>query len=192
MYLQTNLNLHSASKKTQSSESSSARSGSKLSDVSSSHGKTLRHRKKSSKSKKMSTDVSQDTNSSVFTPSQPSASQPSTPNPRANSKTSYYPSTSSFASYTSTERKKKKSWMSSAISPNYKSRCNEVRKNFPELPANEMLIGDYSCALQKDILVHGRIYITTNYLCFYANIFRWETAVSIPWKEVRKITIFIF
>lgn len=135
----------------------------------------------------MSTDILQDS-SSVFTPSQPSASQPSTPNPRANSKTSYYPSTSSFTSYTSTERKKKKSWMSSAISPNYKSRCNEVRKNFPELPANEMLIGDYSCALQKDILVHGRIYITTNYLCFYANIFRWETAVSIPWKEVTAMT----
>ena len=74
--------------------------------------------------------------------------------------------------------------MSSALSRTYRQRCEEVKKNFPGLPSNEMLIGDYSCALQKDILVHGRIYITTNYLCFYANIFRWETAVSIPWKEV--------
>jgi hypothetical protein len=37
---------------------------------------------------------------------------------------------------------------------------------------------DYSCALQKDILVHGRLYVSQNYLCFYANIFRWETSVS--------------
>jgi len=49
-------------------------------------------------------------------------------------------------------------------------------------------VGDYSCALQKDILVHGRVYITTNYLCFYANIFRWETAVIIPWKQVTAMT----
>merc|ERR1712098_180810 len=70
----------------ESSSARSARSASKLSDASASHVKTLRHKKKSSKSKKMSTDISQDS-SSVFTPSQPSASQPSTPNPRANSKT---------------------------------------------------------------------------------------------------------
>ena len=41
------------------------------------------------------------------------------------------------------------------------------------------LFSDYSCALQKDILVHGRIYITQSYICFYANIFRWETVVSL-------------
>ena len=41
------------------------------------------------------------------------------------------------------------------------------------------LSADYSCALQRDILVHGRLYITQNWLCFYANIFAWETLVSI-------------
>ncbi|GLH00378.1 GRAM domain-containing protein 1B [Gryllus bimaculatus] len=47
---------------------------------------------------------------------------------------------------------------------------------------------DYSCALQKDILVHGRLYVSQNYLCFYANIFRWETQVTIQWKDVTAIT----
>lgn len=37
---------------------------------------------------------------------------------------------------------------------------------------------DYSCALQKDILLQGRIYLSENWLCFYSNIFRWETTVS--------------
>ena len=43
---------------------------------------------------------------------------------------------------------------------------------------DERLIVDYSCALQRDILLQGRIYVTQNYLCFYANIFRWETLVN--------------
>ena len=37
---------------------------------------------------------------------------------------------------------------------------------------------DYSCAMQKDILVHGRLYVTQNWICFYANIFTWETVVG--------------
>ena len=34
-----------------------------------------------------------------------------------------------------------------------RSRCDDLRRNFPGLPPNETLIVDYSCALQKDILV---------------------------------------
>ena len=43
---------------------------------------------------------------------------------------------------------------------------------------------DYSCALQRDILVHGRLYISQNWLCFYANIFGWETFVSMRYAEL--------
>ena len=32
--------------------------------------------------------------------------------------------------------------------------------------------------MQKDILVHGRLYVTQNWICFYANIFTWETVVG--------------
>jgi len=115
------------------------------------------------------------------TPLQPSSSGKSL------SKMSNHPSTSSMTSYGS-EKRKKKSWMQNAINPTYRSRCEDLRKNFPGLPAEETLIVDYSCALQKDILVHGRLYVTTNFLCFYANIFRWETAVTIRWREVTAMT----
>lgn len=47
---------------------------------------------------------------------------------------------------------------------------------------------DYSCAVQRDILVHGRLYATQNYICFYANIFGWETNFSIKWSDVQSIT----
>lgn len=40
------------------------------------------------------------------------------------------------------------------------------------------LSSDYGCALQKEILVQGRIYISENHLCFNANIFGWVTNVS--------------
>ena len=65
----------------------------------------------------------------------------------------------------------------SAFYPTYKSRSEDFRKNFPDL-VDERLVVEYSSALQRDILVHGRMYVTLNYLCFYANIFRWETSVG--------------
>ncbi len=43
---------------------------------------------------------------------------------------------------------------------------------------------EYSSALQKDILVHGRLYATLNYLCFHAKIFTYETSV----RQIRVLT----
>lgn len=37
---------------------------------------------------------------------------------------------------------------------------------------------DYGCALQKEILVQGRLFISENHVCFNANIFGWVTNVS--------------
>merc|ERR1719412_340964 len=36
--------------------------------------------------------------------------------------------------------KKKKSWVSNALNPTYRSRCDDLRRNFPGLPPNETLI----------------------------------------------------
>ena len=41
-----------------------------------------------------------------------------------------------------------------------------------------MVLSDYSCDLQKDILVQGRLYIAQNHVCFYANIFHWKIVIS--------------
>ncbi|CAD7088666.1 unnamed protein product [Hermetia illucens] len=85
------------------------------------------------------------------------------------------------------ERAKKKSWYN-VLYPSYKSRSEDFKKLFKEVPDDERLVVDYSCALQRDILVHGRLYVSQNYLCFYANIFRWETCLCIKWKDVESIT----
>ncbi|PVV02940.1 hypothetical protein BB560_002595 [Smittium megazygosporum] len=55
---------------------------------------------------------------------------------------------------------------------------------FKTIPINELLHKDYGCALQRDILIHGRIYITENYICFYSNIFGWVTKLIINLEEV--------
>uniref|UniRef100_A0A674MN27 GRAM domain containing 1A n=1 Tax=Takifugu rubripes TaxID=31033 RepID=A0A674MN27_TAKRU len=79
------------------------------------------------------------------------------------------------------------SWYN-VLSPTYKQRNEEFRRLFKKLPDTERLIVDYSCALQKDILLQGRIYLSENWLCFYSNIFRWETTITILLKDVTSMT----
>nr|XP_027797051.1 protein Aster-A isoform X6 [Marmota flaviventris] len=78
---------------------------------------------------------------------------------------------------------KMQSWYS-MLSPTYKQRNEDFRKLFSKLPEAERLIVDYSCALQREILLQGRLYLSENWICFYSNIFRWETTISIQLKEV--------
>ncbi|GAB1291921.1 Protein Aster-A [Apodemus speciosus] len=79
--------------------------------------------------------------------------------------------------------KKMQSWYS-MLCPTYKQRNEDFRKLFSKLPEAERLIVDYSCALQREILLQGRLYLSENWICFYSNIFRWETTISIQLKEV--------
>lgn len=79
------------------------------------------------------------------------------------------------------------SWYN-VLSPTYKQRNEDFRKLFKKLPDTERLIVDYSCALQKDILLQGRLYLSENWLCFYSNIFRWETTITILLKDVTSMT----
>ncbi|KAF5385387.1 hypothetical protein D9615_001078 [Tricholomella constricta] len=66
---------------------------------------------------------------------------------------------------------------------------------FPNIPEGDYLIDDYGCALQREILIQGRLYISENHICFHANIFGWITDLSIPINEVKhlekKMTAFV-
>lgn len=70
----------------------------------------------------------------------------------------------------------------------HKSKSELFQRLFKEKVPGEVLVSDYSCALQRDILVHGRLYLSQNWLCFYANIFGWETLVTIRWVDITAIT----
>ncbi|XP_045558615.1 protein Aster-A [Salmo salar] len=73
--------------------------------------------------------------------------------------------------------------------PTYKQRVEEFKKLFRELPESERLIMDYTCALQRDILLQGRLYLSENWLCFYSNVFR-GTKVSSHMGKRWKIGVF--
>uniref|UniRef100_A0A8C4Z4A7 GRAM domain containing 1Ba n=1 Tax=Gadus morhua TaxID=8049 RepID=A0A8C4Z4A7_GADMO len=74
------------------------------------------------------------------------------------------------------------------LSPTYKQRNEDFRKLFKSLPDTERLIVDYSCALQRDILLQGRLYLSENWICFYSNIFRWETLLMVRLKDICTMT----
>lgn len=57
-------------------------------------------------------------------------------------------------------------------------RNSDFHELFPNIPDQDYLIEDYGCALQREILIQGRLYISENHICFNANIFGWVTSVS--------------
>ncbi|KAI0789456.1 hypothetical protein C8Q75DRAFT_718443 [Abortiporus biennis] len=63
----------------------------------------------------------------------------------------------------------------------------EFHEMFPSIPEGDYLIEDYGCALQREILIQGRLYISENHVCFHANIFGWITDLCIPMYEVTNI-----
>ncbi|KAI0042544.1 GRAM-domain-containing protein [Auriscalpium vulgare] len=66
---------------------------------------------------------------------------------------------------------------------------------FSTVPEGDYLIEDYGCALQREILIQGRIYISENHICFHANIFGWITDLIIPIYDIqsldKKMTAFV-
>lgn len=86
------------------------------------------------------------------------------------------------------KRRTNSSWLN-LLSPSYKTRHEEFKRLFSNLvPNNERLVVDYSCALQKEILVHGRLYLSLNYIAFYANIFKWETSLVIKCRDITSLS----
>jgi hypothetical protein len=39
------------------------------------------------------------------------------------------------------------------------------------------IMDDFSCAIQRHILLQGRLYVTDRFLCFYSNLFGFEKKV---------------
>ncbi|XP_019450080.1 PREDICTED: protein VASCULAR ASSOCIATED DEATH 1, chloroplastic-like isoform X2 [Lupinus angustifolius] len=62
-------------------------------------------------------------------------------------------------------------------------KSEEYRQLF-HLPLEEVLIEDFNCALQENILIQGHMYLFVNFICFYSNIFGFETKRIIPLPEV--------
>ncbi|XP_034031575.1 GRAM domain-containing protein 2A [Thalassophryne amazonica] len=64
---------------------------------------------------------------------------------------------------------------------------SQYHKLFQAVAKEEILMKVYSCALLRDILLQGRLYISRNWLCFYANLFGKDIKVCIPVVSVRLV-----
>lgn len=50
------------------------------------------------------------------------------------------------------------------------------------------LMEDFTCAVQSNVLLHGRMYVTDKFLCFYSNLFGLEKKIRIPYSHITLIT----
>ncbi|VUC21812.1 unnamed protein product [Clonostachys rosea] len=65
-----------------------------------------------------------------------------------------------------------------------KKRNRDFHAIFKSVPDNDYLIEDYSCALQREILAHGRLYVSEGHLCFSSNILGWTTTLVMSFDEI--------
>ncbi|TGO61424.1 hypothetical protein BCON_0027g00100 [Botryotinia convoluta] len=65
-----------------------------------------------------------------------------------------------------------------------KKRNKDFHALFRSVPDDDYLIEDYSCALQREILAHGRLYVSEGHLCFSSNIFGWVTTLVMSFDEI--------
>eukprot|EP01052_Picozoa_sp_SAG31_P008540 SAG31_NODE_433_length_15750_cov_6.132579_17_plen_308_part_00 len=52
------------------------------------------------------------------------------------------------------------------------------------LPRTERVIGKFSCAIHKDIPLHGKMYLTRQFICFYSKIFGHRTKELMPLRSI--------
>ena len=58
---------------------------------------------------------------------------------------------------------------------------------FPTLPEDDYLIETYTCAVNRDLLIQGRMYVSEAHLAFHSNIFGWVTSIVVPFAEIVSI-----
>ncbi|NXD83398.1 GRM2B protein, partial [Halcyon senegalensis] len=53
-------------------------------------------------------------------------------------------------------------------------------KLFLDVPTDEPLKQSFTCALQKEILYQGKLFLSENWICFHSKVFGKDTKISIP------------
>lgn len=63
-------------------------------------------------------------------------------------------------------------------------RNTDFHQLFRSLDLTYRLIDDFSCALSREILLQGRIYVTEHSICFNSNLLGWVTNLVIPLEDI--------
>lgn len=73
------------------------------------------------------------------------------------------------------------------LKPPSEKRQESFHSLFSNLPNDELLIEDFTCAFKKEILVQGKLYLTEHHLCFHSNIIGLITHLTIPLNAILKV-----
>ncbi|KAL0965358.1 hypothetical protein UPYG_G00280210 [Umbra pygmaea] len=63
----------------------------------------------------------------------------------------------------------------------------QFHKIFKEISKDELLKQSYTCALQKDMLYQGKMFVSDNWICFHSKVFGRDTKIAIPVHSVTYI-----
>lgn len=63
-------------------------------------------------------------------------------------------------------------------------RNTDFHQLFPSLDLTDRFLDDYACALSREILLQGRVYISENYVCFNLNLLGWVTNLVIRQEDI--------
>ncbi|PSK40515.1 hypothetical protein C7M61_000160 [Candidozyma pseudohaemuli] len=58
---------------------------------------------------------------------------------------------------------------------------------FRSLDLTDRLLDDFACALSREILLQGRLYVTERSLCFNSNLLGWVTSLIVPFEDIQRI-----
>ncbi|WFD42970.1 hypothetical protein MPSI1_001621 [Malassezia psittaci] len=66
-------------------------------------------------------------------------------------------------------------------------RNDDFHALFPSVPEDDFLIESYGCAISRDLLIQGRMYVSEGRVCFYSSIFGWVTSAVVPFADIVSI-----
>ncbi|XP_059199883.1 GRAM domain-containing protein 2B-like [Centropristis striata] len=60
-------------------------------------------------------------------------------------------------------------------------------KLFQEIPEGDNVTHTFTCALQKEVLYHGKLFASEKYVCFYSSVLLKDTKVVIPASSIKAV-----
>ncbi|ODQ63445.1 hypothetical protein NADFUDRAFT_53116 [Nadsonia fulvescens var. elongata DSM 6958] len=64
---------------------------------------------------------------------------------------------------------------------------SEFHRLFKKISNDEKLLKLFPCAYNKEILLQGKMYVSSQHICFYAHVFGWSTTNVLPFEEIISI-----
>ncbi|XP_058714845.1 GRAM domain-containing protein 2B-like isoform X2 [Poecile atricapillus] len=72
-------------------------------------------------------------------------------------------------------------------SPSLSKQDSSYRRAFGELAEQDVLLGCFSCAWQREVPYHGRLYVSSRHICFHSNILLKDIKAVVPVASVSAI-----